>query len=419
MVADHSETPWLGSIAGIVGKDCAYLVMGMFAFMTIAPLVWLIISSFKSTQEFRAQPRGLPHVWTLDQLPRRVEARGVRQAHRQLCHLYRRRHARDHLLLHPCGLRLRQDQVPGNARSSTEASCWESSSPSSPSWSRCSSRSPSSTSFSRTSSPSSGLMKTGKPPLLLRQPLRRAPHLHRLGPSHRHLSLSTEYIKGIPYALVEAARIDGAGYFKIFRWIILPMAVPIATTVAILNITNLWNEFALINILVSKTDLKSLPLGIFSFTRKPHLGLRQAVRGARDRHGAHARSSTSPSASRSRKASRPARSKADADTLLALGSLRAELRTGADRTYPRARGRYHALRPARCSAILSSSPRMQRRSLGLLILEKSWSRSCCSRDVLPTRPPWGVYALCFSDTRPAPPSAKRESTLVSRASAMP
>ena len=78
--------------------------------------------------------------------------------------------------------------------------------------------------------------------------------------------LSTEYIKGIPYALVEAARIDGATYFKIFRWLILPMSVPIATTVAILNITGLWNEFALINILVSRTQLKSLPLGVFKFT---------------------------------------------------------------------------------------------------------------------------------------------------------
>ena len=75
-----------------------------------------------------------------------------------------------------------------------------------------------------------------------------------------------EYIKGIPYALVEAARIDGASYYKIFRWIILPMSVPIATTVAILNITGIWNEFALINILVSKTQFKSLPLGMIKFS---------------------------------------------------------------------------------------------------------------------------------------------------------
>ena len=80
------------------------------------------------------------------------------------------------------------------------------------------------------------------------------------------LYMSTAYVRGIPDALVEAARIDGAGYFRIFRAIILPMCVPIATTVAILNITGLWNEFALINILVSKTELKSIPLGVYRFT---------------------------------------------------------------------------------------------------------------------------------------------------------
>jgi raffinose/stachyose/melibiose transport system permease protein len=80
------------------------------------------------------------------------------------------------------------------------------------------------------------------------------------------LYLCTEYIKGIPTALVEAARIDGAGFFRILRAIILPMCVPIATTVAILNITGLWNEFALINILVSKTGLKSIPLGVMRFS---------------------------------------------------------------------------------------------------------------------------------------------------------
>ena len=44
------------------------------------------------------------------------------------------------------------------------------------------------------------------------------------------------------------------------------MTLPVATTLAILNITGIWNEFALINILVSKTNLKSLPLGMYRFS---------------------------------------------------------------------------------------------------------------------------------------------------------
>jgi len=78
--------------------------------------------------------------------------------------------------------------------------------------------------------------------------------------------LATEYIKSIPNALIESARIDGASFFTIFRKIIVPMSLPVAVTLSILNISNIWNEFALINILVSKTELKSLPLGIFKFS---------------------------------------------------------------------------------------------------------------------------------------------------------
>lgn len=78
--------------------------------------------------------------------------------------------------------------------------------------------------------------------------------------------LCTEFIRSIPSALIESARLDGAGYFRIFRSIILPLAMPVATTLAILNVTGIWNEFALINIIVSKTELKSMPLGILKFS---------------------------------------------------------------------------------------------------------------------------------------------------------
>lgn len=78
--------------------------------------------------------------------------------------------------------------------------------------------------------------------------------------------LATEYIKSIPNALIESARIDGAGFFSIFLKIVLPMSMPVAVTLSILNISNIWNEFALINILVSETSLKSLPLGIYKFS---------------------------------------------------------------------------------------------------------------------------------------------------------
>jgi raffinose/stachyose/melibiose transport system permease protein len=77
--------------------------------------------------------------------------------------------------------------------------------------------------------------------------------------------LATEYIKAIPTEVIESARIDGAKYLRIFRTIIMPMAAPVATTVAILTVTGTWNEFMLINILVSSDGLKTIPVGMNMF----------------------------------------------------------------------------------------------------------------------------------------------------------
>ncbi len=78
--------------------------------------------------------------------------------------------------------------------------------------------------------------------------------------------LSTEYIKSIPDALIESARIDGAKYLSIFSSIIVPMAAPVAVTVAIMTVTGTWNEFMLINILASSDKIKSVPVGIARFS---------------------------------------------------------------------------------------------------------------------------------------------------------
>ncbi|GHU81887.1 sugar ABC transporter permease [Spirochaetia bacterium] len=78
--------------------------------------------------------------------------------------------------------------------------------------------------------------------------------------------LGTEFIKSIPDAVIESARLDGASYLRIFRSIILPMTAPVAITVGILTFTGTWNEFMLINILSSDDAIKSIPVGINSFS---------------------------------------------------------------------------------------------------------------------------------------------------------
>jgi glucose/mannose transport system permease protein len=51
------------------------------------------------------------------------------------------------------------------------------------------------------------------------------------------------YYVGIPPDLLKAARIDGAGFFRIFWRIILPLSPPILIVTVIFQFTGIWNEF--------------------------------------------------------------------------------------------------------------------------------------------------------------------------------
>lgn len=78
--------------------------------------------------------------------------------------------------------------------------------------------------------------------------------------------LCTDFIKkGIPDELLEAARIDGAGYLRVFTTIVLPMCAPVSVTLAIITFSGTWNEFVLMNILTSGDKYKSLPAAVGRF----------------------------------------------------------------------------------------------------------------------------------------------------------
>jgi len=51
------------------------------------------------------------------------------------------------------------------------------------------------------------------------------------------------YYLGVPQDLLKAARIDGAGFFRIFWRIILPLSPPILIVTVIFQFTGIWNEF--------------------------------------------------------------------------------------------------------------------------------------------------------------------------------
>lgn len=73
-----------------------------------------------------------------------------------------------------------------------------------------------------------------------------------------------QFFESIPVSIEEAARIDGAGIFRTFWRIVLPMARPALVTLFILSFQGSWNEFAHFIISRQSTDLNTLTTGVAS-----------------------------------------------------------------------------------------------------------------------------------------------------------
>ena len=69
------------------------------------------------------------------------------------------------------------------------------------------------------------------------------------------------YYAAIPKELVNAARIDGAGFWRIFIRIIVPLSTPILMVTLIWQFTNIWNDF-LFGVAFSGADSKPITVGL-------------------------------------------------------------------------------------------------------------------------------------------------------------
>ena len=74
--------------------------------------------------------------------------------------------------------------------------------------------------------------------------------------------LMRQFIAGIPDALMEAARIDGAGELRIFFQIILPQCWPAMATLAILTFLSSWNNFLWPLVAAQTDDMYTLPVAL-------------------------------------------------------------------------------------------------------------------------------------------------------------
>lgn len=70
----------------------------------------------------------------------------------------------------------------------------------------------------------------------------------------------------IPNSLEEAAEIDGAGFFRVFMQIAMPIAKPGLACAAVLQFLTCWNEFLFALLLTSSESVRTLPLSLSFFT---------------------------------------------------------------------------------------------------------------------------------------------------------
>jgi multiple sugar transport system permease protein len=87
------------------------------------------------------------------------------------------------------------------------------------------------------------------------------------GPAHVvQILLFMGYFAGLPQELEDAARIDGAGYVRIFWRIMLPLAKPIIGTVTLFTFISAWNAFMVpLVFTLGRPDLRTLGVGMYSF----------------------------------------------------------------------------------------------------------------------------------------------------------
>ncbi len=85
------------------------------------------------------------------------------------------------------------------------------------------------------------------------------------GASAFGIFLLRQYMKTIPDDLLDAARVDGASEFRIYRQVVMPLCRPAIAALGIFTFTYQWDDFFWPLVIVSNEDLRTLPLGLALF----------------------------------------------------------------------------------------------------------------------------------------------------------
>ena len=74
-----------------------------------------------------------------------------------------------------------------------------------------------------------------------------------------------QYFLGLPKDLEESARIDGCNIFQMFCKVVLPLAIPVVSTLAIFTFVSSWNSFMWPLIVTNTESMCTLPVGLAIF----------------------------------------------------------------------------------------------------------------------------------------------------------
>lgn len=70
------------------------------------------------------------------------------------------------------------------------------------------------------------------------------------------------FMRGVPVALIEAARLDGASWWRIYYQVCMPLCRPAISAVAILTFITTWNQFLWPLLVLTQTKSQTIPVGL-------------------------------------------------------------------------------------------------------------------------------------------------------------
>jgi sn-glycerol 3-phosphate transport system permease protein len=75
--------------------------------------------------------------------------------------------------------------------------------------------------------------------------------------------LLRQAFRALPYEVLEAARVDGAGHLRTLWSVVIPMAQPAIVTMGLLSVVAKWNDFLWPLIVTNTSEMRTLPIGIY------------------------------------------------------------------------------------------------------------------------------------------------------------